>query len=70
MGSRWATCRPSSPAKGGVAAVVVAALAAGVADLADTGEVVSGLMQQGAEHVDRAASEAFAADQHLGRTVG
>jgi hypothetical protein len=45
---------------------VVAALAAGVADLADMGEAVGGLMQKGAEHVDRAALEAFATDQHLG----
>jgi hypothetical protein len=41
--------------QGGVAAVVVAALAAGVADIADRGEAVGGLMQQGAEDIDRAA---------------
>jgi hypothetical protein len=29
-------------------------------------EAVGGLMEQGAEHVDRAALEAFAADQDLG----
>ncbi len=40
--------------EGGVAAVVVAALAAGVADLASMREAVGGLVQQGAEHVDRA----------------
>ena len=37
-------------------------VAAGVADLAGMGE----LMQQGAQHVDRAAVEGFAADQDLG----
>jgi uncharacterized protein YoxC len=51
----------------------MAALAAVVADLADMGQAVSGLMQQGAENVDRAALEAFAADQQaveqLGRTA-
>jgi hypothetical protein len=34
---------------------------------------VGGLVQQGAEHLNRAALEAFAADQHLGpvsRLVG
>jgi hypothetical protein len=44
---------------------VVAALAAGVADLAGIREAVGGLVQQGAEDVDRAALEAFAADQDL-----
>jgi hypothetical protein len=37
------------------------------------GEAVGCFMQQGAEDVDRAALEAFAADQHLGpvgRLVG
>ena len=48
---------------------VVATLAAGVADLADRGQAVRHLIQQGAEHVDRTALEAFAADQHL-RSVG
>jgi uncharacterized protein YoxC len=51
----------------------MAALAAVVADLADMGQAVSGLMQQAAENVDRAALEAFAADQQaveqLGRTA-
>jgi hypothetical protein len=51
--------------EGGVAAVVVAALAAGVLDAPGLGEAVGGLVQQGAEHVDRAALEAFAADQDL-----
>ena len=49
---------------------VVAALAAGVADLAGMGEAVGGLVEQGAEDVDRAALEAFAADQHLGPVAG
>jgi hypothetical protein len=44
---------------------VVAALAAGVLDVSGLGEAVGGLVQQGAEHVDGAALEAFAADQDL-----
>ena len=36
-------------------------------DLAGMGQAVGGLMQQGAQHVDRAALEAFAADQDLVR---
>jgi hypothetical protein len=55
---------------GGVAAVVVAALAAGVAELAGMSEAVGSLVQWGAEHVDRAALQAFAADQHLGPVAG
>jgi hypothetical protein len=51
--------------EGGVAAVVVATLAAGVLDVSGLGEAVGGLVQQGAEHIDRAALEAFAADQDL-----
>ena len=49
---------------------MVAALAAGVLEVSGLGEAVSGLMQQGAEHVDGAALEAFAADQHLGPIAG
>jgi hypothetical protein len=44
-------------------------LAAGVGDATGLGQAVGGLVQQGAEHVDRAALEAFAADQDL-VTVG
>jgi hypothetical protein len=33
------------------------------------GDAVGGLVQQGAEHINRAAMETFAADQHL-RPVG
>ena len=44
---------------------VVAALAAGVLDVSGLGEAVGGLVQQGAQHLQRAALEAFAADQDL-----
>jgi hypothetical protein len=44
-------------------------LAAGVADRAGMGEAVGGLVQQGAEDVDRAALKAFPADQYLGPVV-
>jgi hypothetical protein len=44
---------------------VVAAATAGVLDAAGIGQSVTGLVQQGAEHVDGAALEAFAADQDL-----
>jgi hypothetical protein len=60
IGWRWATSRPSSRARvacGGLGA----ALAAGATDLVDMGEAAGGLVQQGAQHVDRAALEAFAA---------
>ena len=48
---------------------VVAALAASVLNAAGLGEAMGGFVQEGAEHVDGAALEAFAADQDL-VTVG
>jgi hypothetical protein len=48
-----------------VAAVVVAATAAGVPDAAGLGEAVGGLVQQRAQDLQGAAVEAFAADQDL-----
>jgi hypothetical protein len=45
--------------------IVVAALAAGAGDATGLGQAVGGLVQQGAQHIDRAALEAFAADQDL-----
>jgi len=48
---------------------VVPALAAGVLHAAGAREAVGGLMQQRAQHLQRASLEAFAADQDL-MTVG
>jgi hypothetical protein len=56
--------------QGGIAAVVVAALAAGVADRAGMGEAVGGLVQQGAEDVDGAALEASPLTSTSARSVG
>jgi hypothetical protein len=60
-----ATFQAELAGQGGVAAVVVPPLAAGVPHVSGLGEPVGGLVQQGAEHIDRAALQAFAADQDL-----
>jgi hypothetical protein len=55
--------------QGSEAAVVPAALAAGVLDAAGVGQAMGGLVQQGGQHRPGAALEALTGDQHLG-TVG
>src|SRR6266545_4458597 len=52
--------------QGGVALVVPAALPAGVLDASGVGQAVGGLVQQGGEHLPRAALEALTGDQDLG----
>ena len=53
--------------QGGEAAVVPAALSGGVLDVADVGQGVGGLVQQGGEHLGGGAAQSFAGDEHFGQ---
>src|SRR6266536_3552647 len=56
--------------EGGVAAIVVAALAAGVLDAAGGGQAVGGLVQQCAQDLDRAGGQALPTHEQLGPLSG